>query len=95
MHEPCGNSLAGTILLSIRTPPPTDYLSCAPSSQLASPPTVCRAPPTTCSSPEINRVPSRNLGVTQFGQSGSLEDVHRLHGIDREAIVRAVQDLTS
>lgn len=43
---------------------------------------------------EINRVPTRNLGVTEFGQSGSLEDVHRLHGIDRDTIIRSALDLT-
>ncbi|MCH5645356.1 pyruvate dehydrogenase [Gordonia sp. ABSL49_1] len=43
--------------------------------------------------PTINRVTSIALGVSQFGQSGSLEDVYRLHGIDSDAIVRAALDL--
>lgn len=43
---------------------------------------------------EINRVPSRSLGVTQFGQSGSMGDVHRVHGIDSDTIIRSVLDLT-
>jgi pyruvate dehydrogenase E1 component len=42
----------------------------------------------------VNRVPSRTLGVTRFGQSGSLEDVYRHHGIDTDGIVRAALDLT-
>jgi pyruvate dehydrogenase E1 component len=42
----------------------------------------------------INRVPLRTLGVTRFGQSGSLEDVYRYHGIDTDSVVRAALDLT-
>ncbi|MGW5638655.1 transketolase-like TK C-terminal-containing protein [Streptomyces sp. NPDC003832] len=42
----------------------------------------------------INRVPLSALGVTRFGQSGSLEDVYRYHGIDTDSIVRAALDLT-
>ncbi|MFC4001231.1 pyruvate dehydrogenase [Prauserella oleivorans] len=41
----------------------------------------------------VNRVPSLALGVTQFGQSGSLEDVYRHHGIDADGIVRAALDV--
>jgi pyruvate dehydrogenase E1 component len=41
----------------------------------------------------INRAPVTSLGVTQFGQSGSLEEVCRLHGIDADAIVGAALDL--
>jgi pyruvate dehydrogenase E1 component len=36
----------------------------------------------------------RNLGVDHFGQSGSLPDLYRHHGIDTGAILRAVQSLT-
>ncbi|WP_318307525.1 transketolase-like TK C-terminal-containing protein [Amycolatopsis solani] len=43
----------------------------------------------------INRVPSVALGVTGFGQSGSLEDVYRYHGIDTDAIIRAALDVTA
>lgn len=32
---------------------------------------------------------SRHLGVTQFGQSSSLEEAYHLHGIDVDSIVRA------
>jgi len=39
-----------------------------------------------------NRI--RNLGVTEFGQSSSLEDAYRIHGIDVDSIVRAAADLT-
>jgi len=41
----------------------------------------------------INGVPSALLGVTAFGQSGSLEEVYRYHGIDSDAVVRAALDL--
>lgn len=41
----------------------------------------------------INRVATTGLGVTQFGQSGSLEDVYRHHGLDAESIVCAALDL--
>jgi pyruvate dehydrogenase E1 component len=40
----------------------------------------------------IHRVPGMALGVTRFGQSGSLEDVYRFHGIDTDSIVRAGLD---
>ncbi|WP_435159675.1 transketolase-like TK C-terminal-containing protein [Amycolatopsis sacchari] len=42
----------------------------------------------------INRVKTTALGVTRFGQSGSLEDVYRHHGLDADSIVRAALDLT-
>ncbi|WTE43449.1 pyruvate dehydrogenase [Streptomyces sp. NBC_01622] len=42
----------------------------------------------------VNRVPTTALGVTRFGQSGSLEDVYRHHGVDADSIVRAALDLT-
>jgi pyruvate dehydrogenase E1 component len=42
----------------------------------------------------INRVATTALGVTRFGQSGSIEDVYRYHGLDADAIVRAALDLT-
>jgi len=41
----------------------------------------------------IHQVPSRHLGVTQFGQSGDLAEVYRLHGLDTDSIVRAGLDL--
>ena len=41
----------------------------------------------------INRVPSVALGVSRFGQAGSLDDVYRYHGIDADSIVRAALDL--
>jgi pyruvate dehydrogenase E1 component len=37
----------------------------------------------------INQVASINLGVTRFGQSGSVPDVYRYHGIDADSIIRA------
>lgn len=42
----------------------------------------------------INRVATTALGVASFGQSGSLEDVYRHHGIDSDSIVRAALDIT-
>ncbi|MGW7069423.1 transketolase-like TK C-terminal-containing protein [Streptomyces sp. NPDC054855] len=42
----------------------------------------------------LHRVPVRRLGVTRFGQSGSLDDVYRYHGIDTDSIVGAALDLT-
>ncbi|RYE38467.1 MAG: pyruvate dehydrogenase, partial [Hyphomicrobiales bacterium] len=41
----------------------------------------------------INQVPGAALGVSRFGQVGSLEDVYRYHGIDTDAVVRAALDL--
>ncbi|MES9602710.1 hypothetical protein [Actinomadura sp. NPDC000929] len=41
----------------------------------------------------VNNVPCTTLGVTAFGQSGSIEDVHRHHGIDTDSIIRAALDL--
>jgi pyruvate dehydrogenase E1 component len=43
----------------------------------------------------VNQVPSITLGVTRFGQSGSIQDVYRYHGIDTDSIVRASLDLAS
>jgi pyruvate dehydrogenase E1 component len=43
----------------------------------------------------INRVPCASLGVTRFGQSGSLEAVYRYHGLDTDSIVSAALDLTT
>lgn len=45
--------------------------------------------------PAINRVPAKALGVSKFGQVGSLQAVYRYHGIDADGIVRAALDLTS
>ncbi|MGW0937536.1 transketolase-like TK C-terminal-containing protein [Streptomyces sp. NPDC002666] len=42
----------------------------------------------------VHRVPIRRLGVTRFGQSGSLDEVYRYHGIDADSIVSAALDLT-
>ncbi|MGV9867637.1 transketolase-like TK C-terminal-containing protein [Rhodococcus koreensis] len=41
----------------------------------------------------INQVRSTALGVSKFGQVGSLDDVYRYHGIDTDSIVRAALDL--
>ncbi|MEW1756839.1 pyruvate dehydrogenase [Streptomyces cyaneofuscatus] len=42
----------------------------------------------------IHGVPNSRLGVTGFGQSGSLDEVYRYHGIDTDSIVGAALDLT-
>ncbi|RYF60259.1 MAG: pyruvate dehydrogenase, partial [Comamonadaceae bacterium] len=41
----------------------------------------------------INNVDGAALGVTRFGQVGSLEDVYRYHGIDTDSVVRTALDL--
>ncbi|WP_248965043.1 transketolase-like TK C-terminal-containing protein [Sphaerisporangium perillae] len=41
----------------------------------------------------VHQVPATHLGVTRFGQSGSIEDVYRHHGLDADAIVAACLDL--
>ncbi|MGC0365528.1 pyruvate dehydrogenase E1 component [Rhodococcus sp. 27YEA15] len=41
----------------------------------------------------INNVRGAALGVSTFGQVGSLDDVYRYHGIDTDSIVRASLDL--
>jgi pyruvate dehydrogenase E1 component len=41
----------------------------------------------------INNVRGAALGVTRFGQAGSLEEVYRYHGIDTDGIVGAALDL--
>lgn len=41
----------------------------------------------------INRVRHTALGVTQFGQVGSLDDAYRYHSIDTDSIVRAALDI--
>jgi pyruvate dehydrogenase E1 component len=43
----------------------------------------------------INQAPRCSLRVTWFGQSGSLEDVCRYHGIDAGSIVRTRGDVGS
>jgi pyruvate dehydrogenase E1 component len=40
----------------------------------------------------INQVPHTALGVTQFGQSGALDEIHRHHRIDADTVVRAALD---
>jgi pyruvate dehydrogenase E1 component len=41
----------------------------------------------------IHRVPHTALGVTQFGQSGSIDDLYRYNGIDTDSIIRAALDV--
>ena len=41
----------------------------------------------------INRVRTASLGVSKFGQVGSLDAVYRYHGIDADSIVRSALDL--
>ncbi|WP_445397272.1 transketolase-like TK C-terminal-containing protein [Streptomyces sp. LE64] len=43
----------------------------------------------------INNTPVTTLGVTRFGQSGTIQDVYRHHHIDTDSIVTAALDLTS
>lgn len=41
----------------------------------------------------IHNTPVTTLGVTRFGQSGSIQDVYGYHGIDTDSIVAAALDL--
>jgi pyruvate dehydrogenase E1 component len=41
----------------------------------------------------VNQVPHIALGVAQFGQSGSIDDLYRYNGIDTDSIIRAALDL--
>ncbi len=41
----------------------------------------------------IGRAPVACLGVTDFGQSGDLEDLYEHHGIDPETIIGAALDV--
>lgn len=41
----------------------------------------------------IQRVKATALGVTRFGQVGTMQDVYRYHGIDTESIVRSALDI--
>jgi pyruvate dehydrogenase E1 component len=41
----------------------------------------------------VTRTPAAHLGVSSFGQSGDLDAVYRLHGIDTDGIVAAGLDL--
>ena len=41
----------------------------------------------------VNTVPATHLGVTNFGQSGSLDDVYRYHHLDPTSITAAALDL--
>jgi pyruvate dehydrogenase E1 component len=43
----------------------------------------------------VNRVPHAALGVAQFGQSGSIDDLYRYNGIDTDSVIRAALDLVS
>jgi pyruvate dehydrogenase E1 component len=43
----------------------------------------------------INHVPIKSLGVSTFGQVGSLDAVQEYHGLDADSIVRAALDLTN
>lgn len=42
----------------------------------------------------VNRVPSTSLGVSNFGQVGSLDEVYKYHRIDTDSIVGAALDVT-
>ena len=42
----------------------------------------------------INQVRAKYLGVSTFGQVGSLDDVYEYHGIDADSIVAAALDIT-
>ena len=41
----------------------------------------------------VNQVRATHLGVSRFGQSGDIDAVYRLHGLDADSIVAAGLDL--
>ncbi|MFK4227875.1 hypothetical protein [Streptomyces sp. NPDC019890] len=41
----------------------------------------------------VNNARSTSLGVTSFGQSGTIEDLYRFHGLDTDRIIGAALDL--
>jgi pyruvate dehydrogenase E1 component len=41
----------------------------------------------------LQQVKTIALGVSKFGQAGSLDDVYRYHGLDTDSIVRAALDI--
>jgi pyruvate dehydrogenase E1 component len=41
----------------------------------------------------VNHVPHAPLGVAQFGQSGSIQDLYQYNGIDADSIIRAALDI--
>ncbi|WP_055479450.1 transketolase-like TK C-terminal-containing protein [Sphaerimonospora mesophila] len=41
----------------------------------------------------VHRVPITSLGVTDFGRSGSIEDVYRHHRLDTDSIIQAALDV--
>jgi pyruvate dehydrogenase E1 component len=41
----------------------------------------------------VRGVEATHLGVIDFGQSGDLDSVHRLHGLDTDTVVGAALDL--
>ena len=43
----------------------------------------------------VNHTSHAALGVAEFGQSGSIEELYRYHGIDTDSIIRAALDLVS
>jgi len=43
----------------------------------------------------VRGVRSANLGVTEFGQTGTLQELYRLHGIGQDAQIAAALDLVN
>lgn len=41
----------------------------------------------------IQPVRTAALGISCFGQAGSLDEVYRYHGVDEDAIIRAALDI--
>ena len=41
----------------------------------------------------VHRVRAIHLGVSEFGQSGSLEDLYRYYGVDEDSVIRACLEL--
>ena len=54
--------------------------------------TVCDAHPATLGwLGAVNGHRTRSLGVEHFGQTGTIQDLYRHHGIDTQSIVAAAQ----
>lgn len=80
-HEPTGSWILDQIFPADRAAPLVTVLDGHPHT-LALPAT-------------INRVRTTAPGMTRLGQSGSLEDACRHHGLDADSIIRAALDLAS
>jgi len=52
-------------------------------------------PPHSAGSAAYAGIASKALGVEQFGQTGTIDDLYRHHGMDANAIIDAAESLTA